>query len=267
MHIMRHALTVTAGHMLLAAIAFAQDDIETDRPDQTETATTVAAGRVQIEAGFAYERDVVAMDAIDTIERTSMAIPTVLVRVGISDGFELRLESGAEHLRSEHSFYRPLESSDGAGVVSPSIGLKAELMDEDGAIPQTALIADVTFPIGEARKSPGYVAPAFRFSMSHALSDAFALGYNLGAEWDGYSPRGTGIYTVTMANAVTSNVGSYLELFGELATGELPVHSFDGGLTYRPQPNLQFDLSAGIGITASAPDYYLAAGASMRLPE
>ncbi|MBC8144772.1 MAG: transporter [bacterium] len=271
MRTIRIALLVIASQLSLATMMIAQDAIETDRPDQTETATTVPAGHVQIEAGFVYENDVVTpfpdFGYPYSVERTTIAMPTVLVRVGLVEGFELRLESGIESVHDVVTTDAPDIDTTITDAVWPSIGIKSELMQEDGFIPQTAFIADITIPFEKESGRTAYVAPAFRFSMSHTLSDAFSLGYNFGAEWDGHTARGTGIYTLTVAVAVAETIGSYLEVFGEFAEGTTPLHSLDGGVTWQPQPNLQFDISSGVGLNDEAPDYYLSTGISIRLPD
>ena len=56
-----------------AATAQALQDIETDRPDQTETATTVSPGSVQIEAGLVYEHTTTEHTVV-TIEGASIVL-------------------------------------------------------------------------------------------------------------------------------------------------------------------------------------------------
>jgi hypothetical protein len=256
----------------ISSIAVAQDAIETDRPDQTETATVVGAGRVQIEAGVVYESSRSTMantfgGGETTVDATVMSIPTVLVRFGLTDLLELRVEGGMQ--RDERTI--SVAGTEGvaetvSGTVAPALGFKVELHEESGPLPQMAFIGDLTLPVGEEGYRPEHVAPAFRFTFSHSLGESLALGYNLGAEWSGSDPNGVGIYTVTLAAALTEALGAYVEAFGEMSTGATPMHMLDGGFTLKPMPNLQLDLSGGLALNEVSPDYFFGAGVSVRLP-
>lgn len=264
--------------MLLPATLRAQDEIETDRPDQTETATTVPPGSVQIEAGLVIERDETAFAGTfggpPMIFESTAMVPTVLVRVGLIEPLELRLEAGYQNVETTVGSSIPVGGgADDAprsvsGFAAPSFGVKLELLAETGPIPDLALIADVTLPVGHESFRPSSIAPAFRFSMAHTLSEDFSLGYNLGAEWSGEeADEPTGIYTLALGAGLSDHFGAYVELFGEVSSDGYPAHSFDGGVTFRPIDNLQLDLSGGIGLNAHALDRYFSLGASIRIPE
>lgn len=271
----RASVAILAATVMLAtaATARAQEPIETDRPDQTETATTVPAGSVQIEAGFVYEHDEAAYDATfggdATLETTAMQMPTALVRIGLAERFELRLESGVQSIetRVKGSLLPVEETTSMSGMTPLAVGFKVELLEEEGAVPQMAFIGDITLPLGDEALQSEHVAPAFRFTMANTLADWLSLGYNLGAEWDGNDPNGVGIYTVTLAAALSETLGAYVEAFGEMSTGATPMHMLDGGFTFKPVPNFQLDLSGGIALNEASPDYYIGAGASVRLPQ
>lgn len=59
------------------------DPIQTDRPDQTETAAIVPKGMFQVENGFSFQRK----DA----NNSSFSLPSTLWKYGVNDNFELRL--------------------------------------------------------------------------------------------------------------------------------------------------------------------------------
>ncbi len=108
------------------------------------------------------------------------------------------------------------------------------------------------------------MAPEFRFTMQHTLSEKLSLGYNLGCEWDGFTPETTFIYTLTTGYAISDKIGSYVELFGFAPQGDSANHNFDGGVTYLFTNNFMVDLSSGVGLTENAPNYYMALGLSIR---
>ena len=47
---------------------------------------------------------------------------------------------------------------------------------------------------------------------------------------------------------------------------EPEAHSFDAGLTYLLNPRLQLDLSAGVGLSGAAPDWFVGTGVAFRVP-
>jgi len=109
-----------------------------------------------------------------------------------------------------------------------------------------------------------YYSPEFRFTMQHTISNRQTLSYNLGAEWNGYTPEPTFIYTLTTGYSFTEKIGGYIEFFGFIPQIEKPDHRFDGGLTYLFNPNHQLDVSAGFGLSKNSPKHYVALGYSFR---
>ena len=100
--------------------------------------------------------------------------------------------------------------------------------------------------------------------MQHSITNAFAIGYNLGAEWDGYSNKATWIYTFAPGINLGENWYAYVEAFGFISKQNEPEHSLDGGIAYFINRDLKIDISSGFGISEAAPDWYIAAGISIR---
>src|SRR5690349_16953353 len=67
------------------AILFCQERIDTDRPDQTESAFTVPKKYFQWEAGVIFEHT--------NLNDNLFSVPTSLFKYGVSNRFELRLET------------------------------------------------------------------------------------------------------------------------------------------------------------------------------
>ena len=53
--------------------------LEADRPDQTESASTVPTGMFQVETGFSYQKE--------NRSSTSYLAPTVLMKYGLNENF------------------------------------------------------------------------------------------------------------------------------------------------------------------------------------
>ncbi|HSL81901.1 MAG TPA: transporter, partial [Thermoanaerobaculia bacterium] len=162
---------------------------------------------------------------------------------------------------------------DGAG--DAELGAKVRLRGEAGPLPEAALLVGVSLPLGDDDVSSDRYDPSMRLAFAHTLSERLGLGYNLGVEWSS-EPGDEGVretfsrlvYTVALGSAVTDRMGAFVELFGAEPI-DAPAGSevsLDGGFTYLLRPNLQLDLSAGAGLTDHAPDWFVGAGVSFRLP-
>ncbi|MEC4003404.1 transporter [Flavobacterium sp. SUN052] len=231
---------------------FAQEiePIEADRPDQTETPAIVPEGMFQMESGFTFQKN-------DAFSRTN-SLPSTLWKYGINKNMELRLitEFVYENINDEkHSGLNPI-----------LIGCKIKISDEKGIIPRTSFIGHIALPkFASSRYKADYVAPEFRFTMQHTLTENLSLGYNLGAEWNGFSPEPTFIYTLTSGYMISEKIGFYAEIFGFAPQNETAYHNIDGGFTYLINNNFMVDLSSGFGITTNAPKHYFALGFSFRI--
>lgn len=226
------------------------DPIQADRPDQTETPSIVPKGMFQIETGFTFQKN-------DEISNSN-SLPTVLWKYGVNENFELRLitEFISEKINGEKN----------SGFTPVLIGLKIKLCEEKGIIPKTSFIGHIGLPnAASSRYKTDFIAPEFRFTMQHTLSDKLSLGYNLGCEWDGMTPETTFVYTLTTGYSINNKIGCYAELFGFAPQHESANHNFDAGLTYLINNNFMVDLSSGIGITDNAPEHYVAFGFSFRI--
>ena len=252
----------TFGSIILLFATFAtaigqqKPEIVTDRPDQTEASTLVPKGGLQIETGFVYEKDV-----NESITTKNITYATSLFKYGVNDYFELRLIT--EFLGSETQVDKETASVQGFGPLA--VGVKIKLADEKGFWPQAALIGHLNLKSGAAQFEPEYTAGDFRFTLAHTLSDRLSLSYNIGAEWDGESPAAAFLYTLSLGYPVTERVGAYIECYSFFPEEGKADNRFDGGLTFKFSPVVQWDISGGIGLSKNAPDYFLSTGLSARL--
>lgn len=237
--------------MLNTNTVSAQDlpSIQTDRPDQTECPFIVPKNYLQFENGFYYQKTNNASH--------EYVVPSTLTKFGVNDHFELRLIT---------EFVIQNEDSDKiSGLVPVLVGFKARLMEEKGILPLTSFIGHLSLPKLTSKKlKTDYYTPEFRFTMQHTLSEKQTLSYNLGAEWDGISPEPTFIYTLTSGYSFSEKISGYIELYGFIPQIQKADHRFDAGLNYLLNPNHQLDISGGIGLSETSPDYFVALGYSFR---
>jgi hypothetical protein len=245
----------TPAMLFLSITTVAQTNkIETDRPDQTETPFTTPKKWVQLEMGFNSQRN--------KPNSNEYLSPTLLSKYGVSNKVELRVITT---IQTNSFLVIPKGTTYQTGVTPVEIGGKISFWEEKKWIPKTSLIFHFAVPrLASKKLQANKLAPNFRFTMQNNLSKNIALGYNLGAEWDGYSNEPTWIYTFAPGFNLSEKWYGYIEAFGFINKEDAPQHSIDGGIAYFLNNNLKVDFSAGFGITETAHDYYFAVGASLR---
>jgi hypothetical protein len=223
--------------------------IQLDRPDQTECPFITPKKYIQIENGFTFE-------TFDQ-SQTSISYPSTLWKYGVNEKFELRLIT---ELVSEKTI-----GNTNTGFLPITIGFKTSLFEEKGFIPKTSFIGHVTTSnIGSKEFHTKYIAPSFRFTMQHTLTNKISLAYNLGVEWNGENAEHNYIYTLTTGFSLTDKIGCYIELYGFLPAENKADHRFDCGLTYLINNDFMADISGGFGLTENAPKNYISLGLSYR---
>lgn len=228
--------------------------IDTDRPDQTESAFLVPEKWLQLEAGFNFQKN--------NLDEKEFLTPTLLTKYGLHRRIELRLITT---IKTNSSLTVPFGTINETGLDIAELGAKISLWEEKKLLPKTSLIFHLGIPAFSSPKfKPNHVAPNFRFTMQHTLSSQISLGYNLGCEWDGFTNDPACIYTFTLGYSFTRKWYSYIEGFGAFKKQLVPEHSLDGGLAYYISDNFKTDISTGFGLTSIAPKWYAALGISAR---
>jgi subtilisin family serine protease len=237
------------------ALCHAQvEKIDTDRPDQTESAVTVPKKWLQFEFGFGKQ--------VNNSNENEFQHPTLLSKYGISKGIELRLITTVQ---TNTNFDNLLAKEKETGLSPVEVGAKIALWKEKKFLPKTSLLFHVAIPgLASKKFRAEKLAPNFRFSMQHTVSDVIGIGYNLGAEWDGFSNEATWVYTFAPGFNISEKWYGYVEAFGSISKNNKPEHNADAGVAYYINRDFKVDLSSGFGISKAAPDWYIAVGASFR---
>ena len=234
------------------------DTIVTDRPDATEASSTVGKGILQFETGGLYT------SFEDNGTKTEdYTYNTMLIRYGILENFELRL--GWNFIEGITSINGTKLDNVTSGLTPLLLGMKVDIANEDGAMPEIALIGHV-FPVFSASTDyrPEYTGIDFRFSLSHTLSEKSSLGYNIGAQWGNDSPEAAAIYTLAYGYSITKKWGFYAEVYGDMPEDGKANHFWDAGFTYLANNNLQFDTYFGRSFTEGQ-DILIGLGLSYRI--
>ncbi len=234
-------------------------ELVTDRPDQTESATVIPLKTLQIESGFVME-----VNETNLLTNKAFAYNTTLLRYGLLRTLELRM--GLAYLANKIKITETHATEDISGWSPLYLGFKVQILKEEG-MPEVAFIAGVELPfVAQEDYKSDYTAGDFRFSVAHSINQHFSVGYNLGVQWDGNTSSPAYFYSLVLGANITNKLGAYAEVFGLLPEVGESAHQFDGGFTYLALDNLQFDVSAGVGLNSSAPDYFISLGLTYRLP-
>ena len=253
-------LLLLAVLLLPALPLYAQDEMITDRPDQSESTAIVGRHVFQLETGIDFSRDESPFGNEENLD-----LGGSLLRWGYSDRLELRFAFTAY---SRSTFETATFESRSSGLADPELGLKWRLRDGDGYSPALALLASTTLPVGDDELTSDEFDPTVRLAADHDLSDTMGLGWNVGysRESDGAGgDQGYALYSASLGVDIDDTWGVFYELFGHVALDEdEDNHSFDTGITYMASDNFQVDIYAGVGINGEAPDTFIGMGVSWR---
>ena len=221
----------------IGAVSSAFSQIVTDRPDQTEASITLSKKMVQVESGMSFESSVKTLNT--------------LFRIGLSDGFEFRLNT---------NYLLPKYNGLNASFSDVELGAKIQLYRAENSRTTIAFLSHVVVPTANETYTDDGVGFLNRVLISHALSDSLSIGYNLGYNMR-YTQEGDFIYALFLAKSF-SRLGTYFEVYGNKSES-LSLFNFDFGGSYLLNPNLQLDISYGRGLNNDIVDYF-AAGVSWR---
>lgn len=235
---------------IMPSIGFGQK-ILTDRPDQTESSSTVPKKSLQIESGlllkFAEEGDLSVRE---------FAIPTTLFRYGITNGIELRVSNQYINIKEKNT------SNEISGISDLEIGTKVRIYKKEDSKTEVAFLSHLVLPTGTKEVSFEKVGTINKLAVSHELSDHIGLGYNVGYSYLGFD-NGFFTYSLALGIGVTEKVGMYVEVYGNIGLLDEHLTNMDAGITYLLKDNFQLDFSFGTGINYTM--NYLSAGFSWNI--
>jgi hypothetical protein len=230
-----------------------ENEMNADRPDQTEETYLVDKRQLQIETGLLYNK-------FDTGH--SALITRTLVRYGISKKWELGLlvEQGRERDRyikeTVQSTY-PL-----------AVRLKAAVLENHSWLPDITLIAYLQLPYTSLNTQEGWRrSPSLMAAFLHEVGADWKIEYNAGFQQEAFGAdimwqvNGSVHYKLTRKAEI---FGGY---FSQLQSHEAPFHNLDAGINYKIKENMQVDIAVGSSILYDQPNRFLTAGFSIAFPK
>jgi hypothetical protein len=224
---------ITALLLFFATGTTSAQQIITDRPDQTESSSTIPVKSLQIEAGALFQRS-------GGIKAN--AYPSVLWRYGVTKNFELRLLTQFETSKLVNS------STKNSGISDLQIGAKIQLFKKENVNTEIAFLSHLIIPTAKSALTNDKIGTINKLSISHAISEKIGLGYNVGYDYFG-NGSGNLTYSVALGVSLSDKIGFYIEPYGEFTEFESHLASFDTGFTYLLKDNFQLDISYGTGLS------------------
>jgi hypothetical protein len=242
----------------LSVDVVAEEPLVTDRPDFTESSSSVGSGVLQLESGVSFN-DFSGGTKVTTVGE-------VLTRWGVAEKLELRF------LLPTYAWERA-GGKDLTGFLNSGIGLKYELAQGrgDGFIGgmEAAVIASTTIPTGTSEFASSKWQPSAVLAASWEFGANVGIGSNLGI---GRPADDENRYTTLWASVavgvgLNDSTSVFFELYGfnrEEDRGPSTA-TFQTGLVYLFSPDLQADVRAARRLTDQGVDFLVGAGISWRL--
>jgi hypothetical protein len=240
-----------------------EEPLESDRPDFTESSTTVGDKRLQFEGGYRYTQAKGGDPSYDAHD-----LPELLVRYGLAERLELRI-AWDEGLVFDRFVNRAGRVFGDCGGTDMEFGFKYALTKQKKWFPQTALIVAATAPTGGAVQSSRQVDPRINYCYSWEFTKKLSLGCSTGNR----CTQGSGDHFSQFfhSTSVEYELTKKLHVFNEWfllcyfnADDNRPQHYYDAGLTYLVTPNFQLDWSAGVGLSETSDGFFTGCGVTIR---
>jgi hypothetical protein len=227
-----------------------------DRPDFTESATVIPRGALQFESGLHYEGDTAS-----GIDSRAMSTPTALLRIGMGRRSELRvsgdglLSNSVEHVRT-------------SGYSDVAVGAKFKLFDQRQIGVDLAVLPLVSLPVGTEAFTSGGADPTIKIAWERELPAGFGLSGNINAA--SISEQGQRFrqhaLSASLEHDLFMGYSSFVEVYGlsRMSLDDGNGITINAGLSHPMGENQQFDVEAGHGLSAAAPDWFVGFGFAIR---
>lgn len=256
------ALVLTSSALLATNLRAEDEGIVTDRPDFVESSDVVGKGSFQIETSVSLESN-----SDSSVSTHTYTTPT-LIRVGLDDHWELRMET--DGLVSERTTMNGV-SDTVHGYSDIALGLKWHFTDGDPHThsPSTAWLMHVDMNTGSSDFRGNGLRPSLRFVAEWELSDVVSCGVMPGIIYDQNDRHRffSGILAATCGKQFTSAFRGFVELAGQQLANKSDggdVVTADTGVTWLLSKSVQLDASVQRGLTSDSPDWTVAVGFSMK---
>lgn len=232
-----------------------------DRPGVGDYSGTVIKGSVQFECGVGA---VWGNPDADGNVTEKLFYPSVIIRYGLLDNFEIRCLIEYDRLRTT----RQKVQTDIYGLLPLDVGIKTTICTEDSTRPQLGLLAKFSLPFwGQPEFRPNNLAPYIALILDKTFSPLVSINANAGLFWNGKTSESTGLLTIDLDWTPIEKLTFFVEAYGYFPEKQELGVGINAGAVYPITRNLQVDLSAGQKLLGNTDVAFVTAGVSWRLPQ
>jgi len=207
-------------------------DISADRPGMATPPNISIPKKVQIETGISYKEI--------TFQET-MLYNSTLLRYGINQNSELRLQSGYAQFKKDNlniSGFNPL-----------IIGTKLMISEAKGILPKTSFLFNLALPcFGEKYFRPENLTPSVYLLMQNGITKKLSVCYNIGLEYNGANSVPTEFATIFFCYSFTNKLSGFIENYNWFSNSTKSQNFIDLGCSYLIAKNIQLDLSGNFNL-------------------
>ncbi|MFT5466939.1 MAG: hypothetical protein ACI8UO_002041 [Verrucomicrobiales bacterium] len=231
-----------------------------DRPDRTESPTTVDAGHIQIEASFAD----FAHDKSGGTEFSAITAGATNLRIGLLSDLELQVLFDV--WTREEIGVRGLPEEVTEGFSDITLRPKLNIWGNDGGSTALAIMPAVKIPTG-SKLSVEEIEGSIIVPFGMDLTERFGLGLMAEVDWV-YDEEDRGyetefVHTAVLGYDLNDKIGIYAEYIGVSGSNNYQPY-FSGGMTLGVSENAVFDLGAVVGLNEDANDIQIFTGITVR---
>ena len=238
-------------------------DLSTDRPDLTESPSTVDAGWFQLEMDIASY-----LEDSSTVERfRAVGIGALNLKAGVLNNVDIQFIWTA-YVREETVDRATGVETTVSGSGDLVVRVKWNLWGNDGGETAFAVMPFLKIPtagadVGNGEVEGGIIAP---FGMD--IGGGWGLGLQAELDFfrtdDNTRDQLVFAFTVVVGRDLTEDLGFFVEVFAAFPTEDSTVVTVDFGGTYALCPQVQLDVAVVIGVTDAAADLVVFVGISVR---
>lgn len=229
-------------------------DFETDRPDVTESPSTVDAGHFQVESDL-FKRTVSKTDQTTAIEHQ---FNVANLKLGLSRNTDLQLIVGS--LINQYDLIDNKEKTNiKTGFGNLTVRVKHNIWGNDGGKTAFAIMPYVKIPTAKILEN-NYIETGVVFPFNVDINDRFSLGTQ--AQFDLLKSESNSYHAEILQSFVVGiNLGEKLDSFVEsyytYNFEEQKMESFfNSGMSYKILNNLKIDAGFNLGLTKNSDNVY-----------
>ncbi|MBS0449617.1 MAG: transporter [Proteobacteria bacterium] len=253
--------------MTAGPLAYADDDgvMTTDRPDFSESSEVVGKGHFQIETGPQWDK------SHDGGLKATLATTPTLLRLGISDTWELRVETdGYADLRVRDDATGATTRSHGFSDTAFGVKWHAQDGDDDDDKPSIAWLLHLDADTGSPAFRGRGVRPSLRmvaeWELPHGYSFGVMPGVFVDTNADGHRYT-AGLLALALEKDWTRAFHGFVEFAAQQVASAAnggSILTLDVGASYLVTNTFQIDASVYRGLNRYSPDWVFATGVSIK---